>query len=161
SFFVDRDDRELTIRARLKPATTLREARDELGLLARGFERDYPKTNRDRGAAVRTQVQMRTQDSDVNWKFSVIFTILALAVLLVPCPNRPGLLPPRPRPRPGEIAVRLAIGAGRSRLVRLLLTESLVLALLGGLGGVVLGYAGIRFLTTFRIPSELPVKIPF
>jgi predicted permease len=160
-FFVDRDDRELTVRARVKPATTLREARNELALLARGFEREYPKTNRDRGAAVRTQFQMRTQDSDVNWKFSVIFTILALAVLLVACTNAAGLLLARARTRTREIAVRLAIGAGRSRLVRLLLTESLVLALLGGLGGVVLGYSGIRFLTTFQIPSELPVKIPF
>ena len=97
NFFVDRDDRELVVRARLKPGTTLREARNELAVLARNFEREYPKLNRDRGAAVRTQFEMRTQDSDVNWKFGVIFTVLALAVLLVACTNAAGLLlEPRP-----------------------------------------------------------------
>lgn len=161
NFFVDRDARELVVRARLKPGTTLREARNELAVLARGFEREYPKVNRDRGAAVRTQFEMRTRDNDVNWKFSVIFTILALAVLLVACTNAAGLLLSRARTRTREIAIRLAIGAGRFRLIRLLLTESLVLALLGGLGGIAVGYAGIELLGTFSIPTELPVKVPF
>ena len=129
NFFVDRDDRELTVRARLKPGTTLRQARNELAVLARDFEREYPKLNRDRGAAVHTQFEMRTQDSDVNWKFGVIFTVLALAVLLVACTNAAGLLLSRARTRTREIAMRLAMGAGRFRLIRLLLTESLVLAL--------------------------------
>ena len=56
--------------------------------------------------------------------------------------------------------MRLAIGAGRFRLVRLLLTESLVLALLGGLGGIAVGYAGIRRCRRSAIPAELPVKDP-
>ena len=117
---MDRDDRELAVRARLKPGTTLRQARNELQMLARNFEREYPKVNRDRGAAVHTQFEMRTQDSDVNWKFGVIFTVLALAVLLVACTNAAGLLLSRARTRTREIAVRLAIGAGRFRLIRLL-----------------------------------------
>ena len=161
SFFVDRDDRELTVRARLKPGTTLQQARNELAALARDFEREYPKLNRDRGASVRTQFEMRTRDDDANWKFGVIFTILALAVLLVACTNVAGLLLSRARTRTREIAVRLAMGAGRFRLIRLLLTESLVLALLGGLGGIAVGYGAIGLLQTFRIPTELPVTIPF
>ncbi len=161
NFFVDRDDRQLVVRGRLKPGTTLRQARNELDVLARDFEREYPRLNRDRGAAVRTQFEMRTQANAVEWKFSVIFTTLALAVLLVACTNAAGLLLSRARKRTREIAVRLAIGAGRFRLIRLLLTESLVLALLGGLGGIVVGYAGIEAMGTFSIPSELPVKVPF
>ena len=160
-FFVDRDDRELTIRARLKPGTTLREARNEIAVLARDFEREYPKLNRERGAAVRTLFEMRTRDNDINWKFGVIFTILALAVLLVACTNVAGLLLSRGRTRTREIAIRLALGAGRHRLMRLLLTESLVLATIGGLGGIAVGYGCINFLRHFRIPTELPVKIPF
>jgi macrolide transport system ATP-binding/permease protein len=160
-FFADRDDRELVVRARLKDGASLRQARNELAALSRDFAREYPKTNRDRGAAVRTQFEMRTQDSDANWKFGVIFTILGLAVLLVACTNVAGLLLSRARSRTREIAVRLAIGAGRFRLIRLLLTESLVLALLGGLGGVAVGYAAIGFLRSFRIPTELPANVPF
>ena len=160
-FFVDRDDRGLTVRARLKPGVTLSQARNEIAVLARDLEREYPKLNRDRGAAVRTMFEMRTRDSDGNWKFGVIFTVLALVVLLVACTNAAGLLLSRARTRTREIAIRLAIGAGRFRLIRLLLTESLVLALLGGLGGIAVGYLGIKAMGTFSIPSELPVKIPF
>jgi macrolide transport system ATP-binding/permease protein len=161
SFFVDRDDRELAVRARLRPGVSLLAARNELAALARDLERAYPKTNRDRGAAVRTQFEMRTRPGDLNWKFGAIFTILALAVLLVACTNVAGLLLSRARSRTREIAVRLAIGAGRFRLVRLLLTESLVLALLGGLAGVAVAYAGIHFMASLSIPAELPVRIPF
>src|SRR5713226_3487814 len=140
NFLVDRDDRELSVKARLKPGTTLQQAQNELAVLARDFEREYPKVNRDRGAAVRTQFEMRTRDDDVNWKFGVIFTVLSLAVLLVACTNVAGLLLSRASTRTREIAVRLAIGAGRFRLIRLLLTESLVLAVLGGLSGIAVGY---------------------
>ncbi len=157
----DRDDRELSVKGRLKRGATLRQARNELGLLAKAFEREYPGVNRDRGAAVRTQFEMRTQDNDPNWKFGVFATILALAVLLVACTNVAGLLLSRADTRRREIAVRLAIGAGRFRLIRLLLTESLVLACLGGLGGIAVGYAAISALQTFRIPTELPIKVPF
>jgi predicted permease len=160
-FFVDRDAREVAVRARLKKEVSLSDAREELLTVARNFEREYPKVNRDRGATVRTFLEMRTRADSVEWKFSVIFTVMALAVLLVACTNAAGLLLSRARTRTREIAVRLAIGAGRFRLIRLLLTESLVLALVGGLGGIAVGYAGIKAMGTFSIPSELPVTIPF
>jgi putative ABC transport system permease protein len=160
-FFQDRDDRELIVKARLKTGVTRHQAQNELAVLAKNFEREYPKVNRDRGAAVRTQFEMRTQDSDVNWKFSAIFSILALAVLLVACTNAAGLLLARARSRTREIAVRLAIGAGRFRLIRLLMTESLLLALMGGLGGIVVGFVSLKLLSRFQIPSDLPLYMPF
>lgn len=160
-FFEDRDDRALNVKARLKSGVTLGQARTELAGIAQTFEREFPAANRDRGALVRTQFEMRTRDDDVNWKFSVIFMILALAVLLVACTNVAGLLLSRARTRTREISVRLALGAGRFRLIRLLLTESLMLSLLGGLGGLAVGYAGIQLLSNFSIPTELPVTIPF
>jgi putative ABC transport system permease protein len=164
NFFEDRDDRELTIRARLKPGTTLQQAQIELGVLAKTFETDYPQVNHGRGAAVHTQFEMRTRGDDVNWKFGVIFVTLALAVLLVACTNVAGVLLSRARSRTREIAVRLAIGAGRFRLIRLLLTESLILASLGGLVGIALGYGIVLWFQSFQnviFMTDLPFSIPF
>ncbi len=163
NFFEDRDDRELNVKGRLKPSTTMRQARNELAMLAKDFEREYPKVNRSRGAAVYTQFEARTI-VDGNWRFGVIFMILALAVLLVACTNVAGLLLSRARARTREIAVRLAIGAGRFRLIRLLLTESLILASLGGLVGIAVGYGIVLWFQSFQnviFMTDLPFSIPF
>jgi predicted permease len=164
NFFEDRDDRELHVRARLKSGSTLQQAQSELAVFAKNLEREYPKINRSRGAAVHTQFEMRTRDDDLNWKFGVIFVILALAVLLVACTNVAGLLLSRARTRTREIAIRLAIGAGRFRLIRLLLTESLILASLGGLLGIAIGYGVVQWFHTKQnivIMTDLPVTVPF
>jgi predicted permease len=164
NFFEDRDDRELNVRARLKPGTTLQQAQNELAVLAKNFETDYPKVNRSRGASVHTQFQMRTRADDINWKFGVIFVILALAVLLVACTNVAGLLLSRARSRTREIAVRLALGAGRFQLIRLLLTESLILASMGGLAGIAIGYGVVEWFHSFQnviFMTDLPFAIPF
>ena len=160
-FFESRDDRQLTLRARLSARSTLAEARHELAGLVSGFQRSFPPLYRDRGASVQTQMQMRTQANDVNWKFGAIFTILAVATLLVACTNVAGLLLSRARARTREIAVRLALGAGRRRLVRFLMTESVILAFLGGVAGVAVGYVAIQLMGRFSIPSDVPVTIPF
>jgi macrolide transport system ATP-binding/permease protein len=162
-FFEDRDDRELSVKARLKPGASLQEARNELAVLAQNFARDYADVTRSRGAAVYTQFQTRTIE-DGNWKFGVIFVILALAVLLVACTNVAGLLLSRARERAREIAVRLALGAGRLRLIRLLLTESLILATLGGLAGIAIGYGVIEWFhskDSIVFATELPMAVPF
>jgi len=163
NFFEDRDDRELSVKARLKADTSLQEARNELALLAKGFERDYANVTRSRGAAVYTQFQTRTTE-DQNWRFGVVFVILALAVLLVACTNVAGLLLSRARERAREIAVRLALGAGRFRLIRLLLSESLILAILGGLAGIAIGYGVIEWFHSkdaIVFATELPMAVPF
>jgi predicted permease len=164
NFFEDRDDRELNVKARLKPGTTLEQAHNELAVLAKNFEGEYPKLNRGRGAAVHTQFEMRTRADDGNWKFGVIFVTLALAVLLVACTNVAGLLLSRARSRTREIAVRLVIGAGRFRLIRMLLTESLILASLGGLAGIAIGYGIVEWFHSFQnviFMTDLPMSIPF
>src|SRR5438093_982827 len=160
-FFEDRNDRGLIVRGRLKRGVTLQQARNELAALARDLESEHPESNRNRGAMVRTQFQMRTRADETNWKFGVIFAVLSLAVLLVACTNAAGLLLARASTRTREVAVRLALGAGRSRLIRMLLTESLLLACLGGLAGVGVGFVALRILHRFSIPTTLPVQIPF
>ncbi len=132
-------------------------------MIAKNFEDEYPQVNRGRGAAVFTQFQTRTIEDD-NWKFGVIFLILALAVLLVACTNVAGLLLSRSRSRAREIAVRLALGAGRLRLIRLLLTESMILAALGGLAGIAIGYGVVEWFhskDSIVFATELPMAFPF
>jgi predicted permease len=160
NFFEDREDRELNVRARLELGTTLQQAQNELSMLAKNLEAEYPKFNRGRGAAVYTQLETRIRE-DESWKFGVTFVILALAVLLVACTNVAGLLLSRARARSREIAVRLALGAGRLRIIRLLLTESLILASMGGLGGIAIGYGVVEWFHTFQFMTDLPWAVPF
>jgi macrolide transport system ATP-binding/permease protein len=164
NFLEDRDDREIAVRARLKPGVTLQQAHAELNGIAQRFEREYPKQNLGRGAAVHTQFEMRTRPNDQNWKFGAVLALLSLAVLLVACTNVAGLLLSRARSRAREIAVRLAIGAGRFRLVRLLLTESLLLSLIGGAAGVAFAYGLVAWFHTYEsviFMTDLPAGMPF
>jgi len=90
-----------------------------------------------------------------------MLSTLALAVLFVACANVAGLLTSRAPARAKEMALRLAIGAGRTRLVRQLITESLLLALAGGIAGLGVGYAGMMLFRQIEIPSDLPIVLSF
>ena len=153
----DRDDRELNLKARLKPGVTLDQARSELITLAKRMQLEFPKLNHNRGASVYTNLELRQLSDTGDKGLSLTLCVLALAVLLVACTNVAGLLLTRAKTRTREIAVRLAVGAGRFRLMRLLFTESLMITLLGGLLGIGIGYAGVKFIGRYKVPTELPL----
>src|SRR5947207_5515055 len=90
-----------------------------------------------------------------------MLSTLAIGVLLVACGNVAGLLTSRAPVRAREMALRLAIGAGRGRLVRQLITESLLVALAGGALGLGIGYAGMMLFRQIEIPTDLPIALGF
>lgn len=154
-----RDYRQLTLKGRLKPGISVEQAQAEFTGIAKALERSYPETNRDRVVEVRTELQRRLERSPPDAQITAMLLILALAVLLVACANVAGLLLSRAPVRAREMALRLAIGAGRPRLIRQLLTESMLVALAGGLLGLAIGYAGVGFLNHLSPPTDLPVQL--
>src|SRR5262245_10664764 len=156
-----RDARNLTIKGRLKPGVSQTEAQTELTAIAADLERAYPDTNRNRRMLIRTELQSRLANDPPDAMLVAMLSTLALAVLIVACANVAGLLTSRAPARAREMALRLAIGAGRSRLVRQLITESLLVALAGGTLGLGLGYLGMRLFRQIEIPTDLPIVLVF
>jgi putative ABC transport system permease protein len=156
-----RDARNLTVKGRLKPGVSQAQAQTELTAIAADLERAYPDTNKNRGLAVRTELQARIAQSPPDAMLIAMLSTLAIAVLFVACANVAGLLTSRAPVRAREMALRLAIGAGRGRLVRQLVTESLLMAVAGGVLGLAVGYAGMTLFKQIELPTDLPISLGF
>ncbi len=157
----DRSIRSLTIKGRLKSDVSLARAQTELSVIGKDLERAYPETNRNRGMVVQTELQRRIAQSPPDATLIAMLTTLAAAVLFVACANVAGLLTSRAPARAREMAMRVAIGAKRGRLITQLLTESLLIALAGGVLGLAVGYGGIRLFQLVQIPTDLPIALTF
>ena len=153
-----RDAGWLSIRGRLKTGVSLERARADIGGIAAGLDKQYRQADRRR-IEVQTEFQLRVKESPPTLAMVVMLGLLALSVLLVACANVAGLLLSRARARSREIAVRLAIGATRGGLVRQLLLESLLIAIAGGLGGVVVAEQGAALFARIPFPGDLAFSI--
>ena len=137
---------------RLRPGVSIQAAESDLGAVAAGLAGEFPETNKGRGVTLeRLHTSMIGSDLRVT---SMLFLGVVGFVLLICCANVASLLLARATVRLRELAVRSALGAGRARIIRQLLTESIVLSLLGGVLGAGIG-AAILSVAPSLIPQGL------
>ena len=129
-------------------------ANAQLQAVVRRLQQQYPVTNTGMGASMQPLHEFIT--GDARRPLILLFGAVGL-LLLIACANVGNLLLVQAIGRQRELSLRLALGAGRTRLVRQALTESLVLSVLGGLAGLAVGWAGVRVLATIQPQGMLPV----
>jgi macrolide transport system ATP-binding/permease protein len=156
-----RGQRWLFVKARLAPGTSVEQARANLDVVAARLRAEHPHTNKGRRITVRPTADTRLHpEADRMLAWIVTGTMLAVAlVLVIACANVAGMLLARAAARQREIAIRLAVGAGRGRLVRQLLTESVILGVLGAGVGLVLASWLTQLLTSFDLPIPFALSL--
>jgi predicted permease len=141
--YLDRGDRSLHTLARLSDGVTIEQAQRELALFAERLADEHPETNAGWGVLVEPLHAVVLPSRDIQVGFSIGFVAVGF-MLLIACSNVANLLLARATTRSHELAIRTALGAGRGRMVRQLMTESAILALAGGGLGVGLAHVGVK-----------------
>jgi predicted permease len=152
-----RDSQWLLAAGRLRDGVSEKEAAAEIDLIGKRLVSAWPDTNKDRAFHLERAGQVNPGFRQMIVMFFLMLLIVAILVLFTACANVANLLLARASARQKEIATRIAIGAGRGRLVRQLLTESVLLALLGGIGGYAIAQLGATTIGRSRVPLALPV----
>jgi predicted permease len=152
---------------RLKPAVSIERAQEQMSAIAARLEKAYPDTNRGRGIRLWPLWQTPFNGASVLQPTLVIALVVVVAVLFVACANVANLLLVRAFARQQELTIRLSIGAGRTRIVKQLLTEGLILSGISGIGGLVVAHwlrDSLVFLTpprgvALRLAGELDWRV--
>lgn len=151
----DRDHEDFNIFARLKPGVTIRQAQAEMDVITERMKRQYPENYPPHGGLTFSVVPLLEQVvGDIRLILYVLFGAVGF-VLTVACANVANLLLARAAARQKEIAIRTAVGASRARILRQLLTESVLLSLAGGLCGLLVAYLAVRLLRVYG-PENIP-----
>jgi predicted permease len=157
-----RDGNWLQITGRLRPGVSLRQAADAMNAIATRLRQLYPRDNAGISLRLLPESEARIYPGmrDGVVALSALLQGVVGLVLLVACANAAGLFLARGTARRREIGIRLAVGARVSLLVRLLVSESLVLGLAGGAVGLALAFWATRVLRSLRLPMQIPISFP-
>ena len=155
----DRRSRNFQLLARLRPGVTLRQANADVARVLARLEQTYPDANRGLAADVIPLWRSRIGAQALLVPTLATLQTIMVLLLLIVCTNTANLLLAQGTTRRKEIAIRLSLGAGRSRVVRQLLTESLVLALLAAGFGTVLSFWALDLINRIPKPTGMPVAI--
>jgi len=156
-----RGGRQLWLKGRLREGVTIEEARAAVDVIAARLAAEYPDSNEGHTFLMEPtdKVAFHPQLDGIISTFTVTLMGVIGLVLLIACTNLASMLLARAVARRREIGIRLAIGAGRFRLIRQLVTESTLLALLGGLAGLALAWGLIRLLLAVQPPTIIPINL--
>jgi predicted permease len=157
----ERGSRSTFVKARLAPGVTVESANEWLRALSLALEEEHPESNRDRvmSALPSEDVSIHPLADRALFPAALLLMGAVATVLLIACVNLASFLLARAEDRRREVAVRLALGAGRAALVRRFLVETVLLALVGGGGGVLLAGWLLELLVSFRPPMVVPVQL--
>lgn len=161
--WTNRGSRSLTVMGRLRPGVTIKRAQASLNVVADRIAEAHPDSEKGLSVQLFPEKLARPEPDAQNPipATSIAFLSLAALVLLVACFNIANVLLVRATVRQREMAIRAALGAGHGRLVRQYLTESLLLALLGGGAGLVLASWASGFLSSLSLGTDLPLRFDF
>ena len=159
--WMGRRSRWLWVVGRLKPGVTLAQANSEAATIGQRLMQEYPDTNKTRAIELLHSSAVRIFPGVDKALFATSFVLMAVVglVLLIACANVANMMLARASARKREVAVRLSLGAGRGRLIRQLLTENLMLALVGGGAGLLLAAWSNSAINGLRLP--IPINIGF
>lgn len=163
NFFTDRADHNFRTLATLKRGVTVKQATAALGVISKRLAQQYPQSDQDQVARAVPERLARPEPSvaDSIVVVATVFMLLVGLVLLVACINVANLLLVKASARQKEMAIRAAMGAGGVRLIRQLLTESVLLAIAGGAAGALMGMWVCRAMDRLRPLGDFPVRFGF
>jgi predicted permease len=156
-----RADTWIDAMGRRAPGVTTERVSAAMNVISANLRSEFPEGNPDYGVSVEAYAPISRRAFGAGLAFSMLLFVVSGTVLLIACLNVGSMLLARVSKRSKEMAMRLALGAGRMRVIRQLLIENIVLFSLGGVGGVIIAVYVTRLLSSFQLPFDVPLVLDF